>query len=342
MTKHGNSQIKNETSPAVTVCIINWNQMKLLRNTLHALKKNTDYEPVDFLVFDNGSNDNSVEMVKDEFPDVELLISPNNIGYPRALNIAFSKANTPLAVQVNSDVIVHKNWLTPLVKCLQSYPDVAMAGGRVLFPDGSTQFCGNLFGPTRMALSDWPFDPGEKLTDVGFHGPYFLIRKKVWQEAGGFEEGYSPGYGEDAEMGVSLRLAGWRVVFVPGSRVTHLVSRTASSLGRKKMMQISEKHRLRFVLRNYPTSWLLLHMSLEWTKILYALYKRYLPEYIRAWRDLFNEYDTITLRRKEIKMNPFYHQIFPSPLKMLKNSKDMMILQPILNVIRKNFFNKYQ
>jgi GT2 family glycosyltransferase len=289
----------------------------MLRNTLKTLMRNTKYKPVNYLVFDNGSNDNSAKMVKEEFSHILLIESPENIGFSRAVNQAFSECKTPLLAQINSDVLVHKKWLTPLVQCLNKHSDVALVGGRVLFPNGKTQFCGNIFSPTRMALSDWLFDPGEHYAEVSFHGPFFLVRNEAWSEVGGFDEGYSPGYSEDAEMGVALRLAGWRVVFVPQSRVTHLVSKTASLLGQKKIMRISEKHRLRFVFRNYPFSWLVMHMGLEWIKMVNAIYRGYLPQYIKAWRELYQQFDEISVRRKIIRQNPQYRKIFPSLFKMV-------------------------
>ena len=113
-----------------------------------------------------------------------------------------------------------------------------------------------------------------------------------------------------AELGVTLGLSGWKVLFVPQSRVTHLASKTAALFGRKKIMEIAEKHRLRFVLRNYPASWLALHFSLEWAKVFRAIIKGYFLEYINAWKELYQQTYEIKKRRRQIVRNPNYRRIF--------------------------------
>jgi len=276
------------------------------------MRDHTAYRYYQILVFDNGSEDGSANMVEAEFPDVILHRATENLGFTKAVNQAFSLCDTPLLAQVNNDVLVHKGWLTALVDCLNEKPKAGMAGGRVLFSSGETQWCGNLFGPTRMALRDWRFEPGDRQVRVNFHGPVFLVRKKAWAEVGGFDEGYSPGYSEDAELGVDLALAGWEVWFEPECRVTHLVTQTAPSFGKRKFMKIAEHHRLRFAFRNYPFSWLAIHLALEPAKMAVAVMRGYFGSYVSAWQEILAEMPAIKKRRQLLSEKPRFPSAFPS------------------------------
>lgn len=300
--------------PLVSICIVNWNTRQSLARCLQSLADHTDYSPVEILVFDNGSADCSADMVRADFPHARLIESSENIGYPRAVNRAFALCDSPLLAQVNSDVEVHAGWLNPLVDYLLEHPDVAQVAGRAFLPDGRVQTCGHRLNPIGQALREWTFDPGEKDEEVHYHSPFFVVRRKAWIEVGGFDEGYSPGYGEDAELGVELALAGWKAAFVPHSEVTHHTTMSMSLLGHKKMMRIAEARRLRFVLRNYPVSWLAVHMTLEPAKAVVALLRGYFAEYLWAWSEVWKQRGEIRRRRKLIAGRPLFRKVFQSPL----------------------------
>ncbi len=306
------------SSPEVTVCIVSWNQKDLLKKVLLTLLKNTRYRPVRFLVADNGSTDDGARMVKEDFPDVQVLELPENLGYSKGLNLAFSHCTSPLLAQVNSDVFVREGWLEALVEGLENHPEAGLVGGRVLFPDGATQSCGDIYRPLRNIFAPKPFDPGDRYTEVGYHGPVFLVRREAWLKVGGFEPGYSPGYYEDAELGVDMRLAGWKAAFVPECRVTHAQTKSFALLGKKKFLRIYESNRLRFVFRNYPASWLFVHLMMEWVKALSSLYRCWFPQYLAAWKKLLSQGGEIRARRRKIKKNRRYREVFPPLLGLLR------------------------
>lgn len=296
----------------VALCVLNWNGGDMVAATIATLLRNTAYEPVEFWLGDNGSTDGSADRIERDFPRVRVERFASNLGYPAGINRLFALTDAPFVAQVNSDVLVRRGWLTALVRCLDENPRCGLAGGRVLLPSGATQFCGSVYSPTRMATRDWLYDPGEVRAPVGYHGPVFLARRQAWDEAGGFNEIYSPGYGEDAELGVDLRRRGWSVLFEPECVVTHLVSRTASKLGRRRLMALAEHHRLLFVARNYPASWLAVHAMLEPCKLALAAARGYLGSYLSAWRELLRDRSSIRDRRIEMR-NPGSRAAFLKP-----------------------------
>ncbi|TAN38427.1 MAG: glycosyltransferase family 2 protein [Verrucomicrobia bacterium] len=276
--------------------MVTYNAVALLPDVLTRLLVVTNYPAVRWLVVDNASTDGTADMVAQQFPQIRVERMAANLGYPAALNRAIALAETDLVAQVNPDVLVESDWLAPLVEALLRAPNIGMTGGRILNSDGTTQFCGTRLHPLYGLLGNrFPFDPGNHEAEVDFHSPLFLVRKTAWQVANGMNELYSPGYYEDAELGWNLRRTGWRVLFVPASRAVHLGSASFGRLARHDFMRIYERNRLLFVFRNFPTTWLTLHVLLEGIKAVECLLRGYFREYLAAWREIFH-------RRAEIRL----------------------------------------
>ena len=281
---------ENKTAPAVTICMVTFNSAPLLPDTFARLRAATHYPSARWLVVDNASSDGTAELVRRCWPGVRLEVMASNLGYPAAINRAFALADTDYVVQINPDVRVEADWLAPLVAALEDDPAVAMAGGRILRPDGSTQFCGTRLHPlTALLGTRGARDPGERVVRVDFHSPLFLVRRAAWQAVGGFSEVYAPGYYEDAELGFAFRRARRSVLFVPECRAVHLGSATFALLPQRKFMSFYERNRLQFVFRNYPAAWLALHLAGELAKALESLVRGYPLEYARAWQHLWRQ-----------------------------------------------------
>ncbi len=284
--------------PPVTLCMVTFNSAKLLPETFTRLLAVTNYPAARWLVVDNASSDGTVELIRQRWPEVRVEQMGSNLGYPAAVNRAFALADTEFVAQINPDVRVEPDWLAPLVAALVDDPAVAMAGGRILRPDGTTQFCGTRLHPWSALLgSRGARDPGAHTTRVDFHSPLFLVRRSAWQAVGGFSEGYAPGYYEDAELGFAFRRARRPVLFVPECRAVHLGSATFKLLPQRSFMRFYERNRLQFVFRNYPPGWLALHLLGEGAKALESLARGYPREYVAAWQTLWRERVAIRLFR---------------------------------------------
>lgn len=283
-----------QTLPPVTVCMVTYNAVALLPDSLTRLLTLTNYPAVRWLVVDNASTDGTADLVAQQFPQIRLARMASNLGYPAALNRAVALADTDLVAQVNPDVLVERDWLAPLVQSILQASDIAMTGGRILNPDGTTQLCGTRLHPFYGLVGNrFPTDFGDHETIVDFHSPLFLARTAAWRAAGGMNEIYSPGYYEDAELGWSLRRTGWRILFVPSSRAIHLGSQTFGQMPRREFARGYEHNRLLFVFRNYPPAWLALHLALEWIKALQSLFGGYFPAYCAAWLAVRKNWPTI-------------------------------------------------
>ena len=120
----------------IAVAIVNWNTRDLLRACLRSVLAE---EPAEVVVADNGSQDGSVEMVRREFPSVEMIVNPGNPGYGAASNRAISRCAAEYVVLLNSDTELRPACLRALLRYLETHPQAAVVGPRLLNPDGTLQ-----------------------------------------------------------------------------------------------------------------------------------------------------------------------------------------------------------
>lgn len=125
----------------VSVIIVNWNTPVYLKACLSSLyaepKPKVSY---DVWVVDNASTDNSVAMVKSEFPQVNVIQNSENLGFSKANNKAIRASTGRYVFLLNSDATIHAGALDKLVEYADSHPSSGVMGPKVLNPDGTLQF----------------------------------------------------------------------------------------------------------------------------------------------------------------------------------------------------------
>ena len=108
----------------VAVIILNWNGEKLLREFLPSVIATTDPTIADVIVADNGSTDSSVELLRNEFPQVKVLEFTENYGFAEGYNRAIKETNYPYTILLNSDVATTEGWVNPLYDYMEANPNV--------------------------------------------------------------------------------------------------------------------------------------------------------------------------------------------------------------------------
>lgn len=222
--------------------ILNYNTKKLLRKNLQALKKalsDLEYR-VEIIVVDNGSTDNSIDMVKREFPEVKLISLNQNLGYSRGNNEGIKKSFGNYILLLNSDAIVAQDTLAVMIKFMEDHPDVGVATCKLVFPDGSFDPACHRGFPTPWAAFTY-FSGLEKIFPhraffSGYHlghlsletiheidspsGAFYLVRREVIEQIGLLDEDYFM-YGEDLDWSYRIKKAGWKIMYVPKTQVVH-------------------------------------------------------------------------------------------------------------------------
>lgn len=253
----------------LTVIVVSYNTRALTLACLSTLFATTRSTRAHVVVFDNASADGSAEAVARDFPQVELIASPENLGFARANNAAAAAARTEWLLLLNPDTELHAGAIDALLAFAKCRPGAGITGGRTVFPDGSlniascwgritpwSSFCmatgltaafrgSALFNPEGMG--SWARDSVREVDIVV--GCFLMIRRSLWQELGGFDLKYFM-YGEEADLCLRAKALGYRPAITPEAQIMHLVG--AASGQRADKMRMVAKARATLIRDHWP------------------------------------------------------------------------------------------
>ena len=224
----------------VAVIILNWNGAALLRRYLPSVIANTNSTIADVIVADNGSTDESVKVLKEEFPEVKTLLFSENWGFADGYNKCVAQTAYKYTVLLNSDVRTPEGWLEPLYEYMEAHSDVGAVQPKLLKdfgPDDPRQvfeyagaaggyidkhgypYCrGRIFGTVEEDHGQYD---GE-VTDIFWAtGACFMVRSEVYLKVGGLDKDFFA-HMEEIDLCWRLLNAGYRNCYIPQSRVYHL------------------------------------------------------------------------------------------------------------------------
>lgn len=250
--------MKNE---AVGVVIPSYNGGEDIKLCLKALMLST-YPDLKILIVDNASIDGSLDKISEEFPKVSIKRLLKNTGYAGACNIGsetLMAEGKEFIALVNQDVVVEADWLESIIECMQLNTDVAAAQSLVLLAEDHSvvNSVGNHIhylgfgyaGGNGQALGDTRLQKFLRgPTEVAYaSGATLVIRARHIKELGLFQDSFFM-YHEDLDFGWRVRLAGYKSVLVPASKVYHRYDFHRSSLIK---YEYGERNRLLVILENY-------------------------------------------------------------------------------------------
>lgn len=222
----------------LSIVIVSYNTSALLKACLVALPASTQGLETEVWVVDNASPDDSVEMVLRDFPEVHCIANRDNAGFTRANNQALIQAQGRHVLILNPDTEPEPNSLSLLVQFLDSHPETGAVGPKLLNTDGSLQHNGRRFPtPWREFLGhsglrnlnrvhfdrdlEYGREDFDALCEVDqVSGACMMVRKEVMDAVGMLSEDFYMYY-EEVEWCWRIRKAGYKVYYVPQSRVVH-------------------------------------------------------------------------------------------------------------------------
>ncbi|MGB9604711.1 MAG: glycosyltransferase family 2 protein [Bryobacteraceae bacterium] len=256
------------SQPEVSVIVVNWNRRDLLRRCLRSLARQTGVA-FEVILVDNGSEDGSAEMAQTEFGSqpsfpLRILRNPVNRGFCAANNQGIAAARGSFIALLNNDAEAAPGWLAALRGAFDDRPDVGMAASKVLVREDPARIdkAGHLIYPDgqNRGRGSGELDRGQydRMEEVLWpDGCAAMYRRSMLHEIGGFDEDFFA-YGDDAELGLRARLAGWRCLYVPSAVVWH--SRAATlGLTSARRLQLIERNRILLAVKLFPWSLLLLN-----------------------------------------------------------------------------------
>jgi len=224
----------------LSVVIVNYNVRVFLENALTSVIKAMEKIDGEVFVVDNASDDGSVEMVRQKFPRVKLIVNDRNLGFAAANNRALEKCRSDFVLLLNPDTLVQEDTIQVMIKYLNDHPEAGMAGCKILNPDGSLEpACRRSFPTPWVAFtkiaglsalfphSKWfgkynltYLDPDQTYPVEAISGSFMMVRRAVYDQVGGLDEQFFM-YGEDLDWCYRIREAGWNIAYVHGTQIIH-------------------------------------------------------------------------------------------------------------------------
>jgi len=259
----------NKSIPKVTVIIPHFNGEVILRRCLLSLKQ-TVYSDYEILVVDNGSSDNSIKMVRTNFPDVHIATSKTNLGFAGGCNLGIITSKSPYVVLLNNDTEVTPHWLDRMVNVMDTDPAVGAVQPKMLSFHNRKRFdyCGAAGG--EIDIFGYPFARGRIFESLEIdNGQYdtspaqifwatgaaTLLRRSALEKVGLLEETFFA-HMEEIDLDWRLQWAGYKIVVVPSAIVYHQTGATLNKTQFPKMV-LNHRNNLLMILRNHTFGTLL-------------------------------------------------------------------------------------
>lgn len=253
--------------PSVAIVIVSYNCREPLRQCLSSLQAGGAIAHV--IVIDNASGDGSADMMREEFPSVQLIVNAENRGFAAACNQGIRATTDEFVLLLNPDTVVGPDALARLLTVMHQEPKVGACGPRILGPDGTLQPSCRRFPTLGRVIADefglrgayrmsgWAHDDTREVDQL--MGACLMVRRAALNEVGAFDERFFL-YFEEVDLCWRLRASGWRVQFVHDATIMHVGGASSRPIRAAALV-----HRYRsmfaFYRKHYP-GWHLLVLKL--------------------------------------------------------------------------------
>lgn len=249
-----------KTQPDISISIVNTNNREITLHCLESVFAEAGDLKLQVILVNNACRDGSTDVVRQRFPQVEIIEHMEMLGFSTNNNLAFTHAIGRYLLMLNDDTIIHPGALESMINYMDCHLDVGAAGPKLLNKDGSWQpSYGYKPNPIYEGLSPFsdfilPRKPTELPLLVGnISGACMLVRSEVPQQIGFLDTRFDPIYSEEIDWCYRIVEAGWAIVYYPEAVVTHLGGSTMDRLSTRRFISIFEK-KLIFFRKHYRKS----------------------------------------------------------------------------------------
>ncbi len=270
----------------LAIVILNWNGAKMLRQYLPSVLRYSRDEATVY-VADNASSDDSIELLREQFPEVRLILFDKNWGFAEGYNKALAQIDAEYYLLLNSDIEVTHHWLTPLLEFMAVHEDVAACQPKLLSIADRDRFeyagaCGGFldrFGYPfcrgrifeTVERDDGQYDyPCEVLWATG---AALMVRASIYNNVGGLDARFFA-HNEEIDLCWRLRLLGYRIFCLPESVVYHVGGGTLPKSNPMKTFL------------NFRNNLTMLYKCLSDSELKPVMRRRWWLDYLAAWEML--------------------------------------------------------
>ncbi|PWT94565.1 MAG: glycosyl transferase family 2 [Candidatus Melainabacteria bacterium] len=225
----------------VSIVIVHWRTPELLMRCLESVYADTHSDEFEVYVVDNASGDNSMDLLKRNFPQVEVRANSENVGFSRACNQVIPGTTGLYVLLLNPDTELKQDAISKLAQFMETHPDCGAVGPKILNQDGSLQLaCRRSFPspaaaffrltylsrifPQNKTFSRYNLtyaDPDKSLAVDALSGSCMMVRRAVIDKIGLLDEDIFM-FGEDIDWCWRIKETGSHVYYLPEAVIYHL------------------------------------------------------------------------------------------------------------------------
>ena len=236
-------------NPEVSIIIPVHNNVNYTFNCLDSILKHT-HESFEIIVVDDASDDETPDMLK-SMENIAVIRNDTNQGFVESCNRGAKLSRSDYLFFLNNDTVVTENWLKPLKKAI-SKDNVGAVGAKLVYPDGKLQEAGGIIWNDASGWNYGRYDDPNKpeynfIREVDYcSGAALIVKKHIFEELGGFDERFKPGYYEDTDLCFSIREKGYKVLYQPKSIIIHFEGVTSGTDVNKGVKSYQEINKSKF------------------------------------------------------------------------------------------------
>ncbi len=251
-------------NPKIAIVILNWNGAKLFEKYLPSVIRNSKAENVDLILADNGSTDDSLELLNQKFPEFKIIDLKENYGFAEGYNRALKQIDADYFVLLNSDVEVTPGWVEKAMQLFEKYPKLAAVQPKILSHEkphlfeyaGAAggfidrygyPFCrGRILNQMEADVSQY----NKETTIFWASGACMFVKAEAFHEVGGLDRNFWA-HMEEIDLCWRLKNSGYEIRYQPESVVFHLGGGTLS-YGNPKKIYLNFRNNLYMLFKNLP------------------------------------------------------------------------------------------
>lgn len=247
------------TYPQVSIIILNWNGKNDTVECLNSLKK-IDYPNYEITIVDNGSTDGSQKEIRRKFPHVRLIENSENLGFAEGNNIGIKHAleeSTDYILLLNNDTVVDKRFLNELIDVAQKDERIGIVGPKIYFHEEPNKiwFAGGMIDLKKGSVDHigWgESDQGQydEKKEVDYITACCSLVKRGMIEKGGMFDPKFFIYYEDTDLNLRVKKTGYKIVYVPSSKIWHKVSASMGGDTSPEKLYLKTRNLILFVRKN--------------------------------------------------------------------------------------------
>lgn len=241
----------------IAIVIPNYNGLALLKKYLSSVVKHSQGSLI--TIVDDCSTDQSTKFIKSQFPQINVVTTPKNVGFSGAVNLGFESVQADLVLLLNNDVELKADTISKLLPYFRD-KKVFAVGAKEVLPRGERGRSKGTFDRGLLVHEAASLNTGNTLWVFAASG---MFVKKIWDELGGLDELYNPAYWEDIDIGYRAWKQGYRCLFARDAEVFHEAEATMNLvLGGNKQV-IAFRNQLLFFWKNIDDK-TLIRSHLNW------------------------------------------------------------------------------